>query len=288
MLSAAHWSAAAARHRQRIDAVVGDYLTDRRQGGSHPVVDFLFTYYPYRPAQLRRWHPGYGTLLADPPSGAHPYAGARGYRGTHGGVTVGHDYLRQRERTLRTTGALLAATAGRPPRFGCFGLHEWAMVYRTDTPRHRVPLRLGTAGTDAVVEANQLLCSHFDAFRFFAGEARGRNATALTRDTQLDHEQPGCLHATMDLYRVGAKLSPLVDSNLVADAFDLAYRAREVDMRASPYDLADLGYPPIPIETAAGKAMYLREQQAIADAGSGLRDRLLDTVRGLLDQLPSS
>jgi hypothetical protein len=34
--------------------------------------------------------------------------------------------------------------------------------------------------------------------------------------------------------------------------------------------------------------MYLREQQAIADAGSGLRDRLLDTVRGLLDQLPSS
>ena len=30
----------------------------------HPVHDFLFTYYSQRPAQLRRWHPGYGVALA--------------------------------------------------------------------------------------------------------------------------------------------------------------------------------------------------------------------------------
>ena len=40
-------------------------LHRRRTGVKHPVADFLFTYYSYRPAQLRRWHPGAGVVLAD-------------------------------------------------------------------------------------------------------------------------------------------------------------------------------------------------------------------------------
>ena len=36
-----------------------------QHGVKHPVADFLFTYYSYRPAQLRRWHPGAGAVLAD-------------------------------------------------------------------------------------------------------------------------------------------------------------------------------------------------------------------------------
>ena len=39
---------------------------------------------------------------------------------------------------------ILRLTAARPGQFGCFGLHEWAMVYRQDAHRHAVPLRLGT------------------------------------------------------------------------------------------------------------------------------------------------
>ena len=287
ILPAEQWTAAAAQHRGRIDALIGDYLRDRRRGGQHPVVDFLFTYYPYRPAQLRRWHPGHGTILADPPRGAHPYARSRGYTAVPGGVRVDPAHLSARARTIRTTHALLAATASRPARFGCFGLHEWAMVYRTDARRHRIPLRLGSTGTDAVVEANQLVCTHFDAFRFFTDPARGRNAVTLTRDDQLQHEQPGCLHATMDLYRVSAKLSPLLNSDLIADAFVLAHHAREIDMRASPYDLTDLGYDPICIETPDGRAHYVREQQTIARTGSALRLRLLGAVDGLLAQLPT-
>ena len=108
------WATAASRHTARIDGMIGDYLHDRRRGGHHPVVDFLFTYYPYRPAQLRRWHPGFGTVLADPPDGSHPYERARGYTRVPGGVTVGVEYLHTRERTLRTSRALLAATASRP------------------------------------------------------------------------------------------------------------------------------------------------------------------------------
>ena len=34
-----------------------------------------------------------------------------------------------------------------------------------------------------------------------------------------------------------------------------------LDMRASPYDLVDLGYPPVPIENADGRAEYARHQR---------------------------
>ena len=42
-------------------------------------------------------------------------------------------------------------------------------------------------------------------------------------------------------------------------------------MRASPYDLADLGYEPVPIETAEGRAEYVRRQSAFAEAAAPLR-----------------
>lgn len=47
----------------------------------------------------------------------------------------------------------------------------------------------------------------------------------------------------MDLYKWAYKLSPLVPSELVADCFALAREIRTLDMRASPYDLADPGVP---------------------------------------------
>ena len=89
---------------------------------------------------------------------------------------------------------------------------------RRGTPR-RVPLRLGATGTDTVVEAEvagPLRCSHFDAFRFFTPEAAPRNAGSPSRATQQDWEQPGCLHANMDLYKWSYKLSPLIDSETAA------------------------------------------------------------------------
>ena len=102
------------------------------------------------------------------------------------------------------------AIAARPGQFGCFGLHEWAMVYRTPEHRHEVPLRLGQAGTDAVVEQGELRCTHIDAFRFFTPEAVPRNRLAPTRESQPHLEQPGCLHAGMDVYKWAMKLGPLV------------------------------------------------------------------------------
>lgn len=62
----------------------------------------------------------------------------------------------------------------------------------------------------------------------------------------------------MDLYKYAMWFSPFIASELVADCFALARQARELDMRAAPYDLVELGYEPIHIETPEGRREYGR------------------------------
>jgi hypothetical protein len=270
ILAERQWRARRAAHESIVDGLLAGHLDRARRQEKHPVEDFLFTYYSHRPARLRRWHPGAGTALA---GDASEYAGLSGYSETPRGVTA---VLTDRRRdTVGWVHGLLTATAGRPAQFGCFGLHEWAMVYRAEEVRHSaVPLRLGSAGTDEVVESLPIRCSHFDAFRFFTPQARGLNVLQPTRESQPALEQPGCLHATMDLYKWAYKLEPLTPSELVLDCFRLAKDVRELDMRASPYDLAAAGYPPVRIETPEGRAEYTAAQRGFAERGQALRERL--------------
>ncbi len=281
VLDQASWTRRRDEHRDRVTKLIGPYLDRRRRGSSHPVIDFLFMYYRLRPAQLARWHPGFGVGLAGPE--AVVYSRLSGYRRTNRVVAVDPDLLFRRCATVEFVAGLLDSTARRPAHFGCFGLHEWAMVYRAEALRHDVPLRLGRGGTDTVVESMPLRCTHFDAFRFFTSPARARNSTQLSRDMQRATEQPGCLHAAMDLYKWCFKLLPLLDSDIVLDAFELAYAARELDMRASPYDLTSFGYQPICIETPSGRAEYVREQNAVAARAAAVRQALLTRCRTLLD-----
>ncbi|MGL5859659.1 MAG: hypothetical protein ACRCY9_00185, partial [Phycicoccus sp.] len=191
-----------------------------------------------------------------------------------------------RHRTVRFVRELLTATLARPPFLGCVGLHEWAMVYRLDPGDVRHPgwpLRLGREGTDEVVERHVVRCSHADAYRFFTDDARRRNTVSPSRTTQIAFEQPGCLHAAMDVYKWCVKLTPLMPGGLVADAFDLAREVRVLDMQASPYDLRDLGYHAVPIETAAGRAEYRERQRVFAERSNALRRRVL----AVLDAVPA-
>ncbi|EWT00735.1 3-methyladenine DNA glycosylase [Intrasporangium oryzae NRRL B-24470] len=275
VLTEPEWRARTEAHEARVDAATAAHLRRRQDGRKHPVEDFLFTYYSFKPGQLRRWHPGAGTAL----QGDAPHLKWRFYRVDAGRVGVDVDaFLEARGDTVRFVRELVSRTASRPGRFGCFGLHEWAMVYRLDQSdvRHSDwPLRLGQEGTDAVVESHQVACSHFDAYRFFTPDASPRNALAPTRASQAAYEQPGCLHAGMDLYKWAHKLVPAVSSDLVMDCFELAREIRELDMRAAPYDLRELGYAPVPIETAEGKAVYVAKQRAFAERGHVLRERLI-------------
>jgi hypothetical protein len=282
VLDAPTWRARAAAHRKRVARWTGPHRDRRRRGEAHPVLDFLFTYYSHRPAQLEQWHPGPGTALRD----AEEFLDVSGHvRLADGTVALDPTTLPHRHRTTAAfVRALLVATASRPARLSCFGLHEWAMVYRAAAPRHAaVPLRLGAAGTDAVVESLPVHCTHHDAFRFFTDDARPRNAITPTRADQVVHEQPGCLHVTMDLYKWAYKLAPATPGELLADCFALAVDVRELDMRASPYDLAAYGHPPVRIETPAGRAEYARAQAGLARRAAPLRDRLIalcDTILG--------
>jgi len=290
------WQARAAAHAERVDAWVQPHLARRTHGETHPVHDFLFTYYSQRPAALRRWHPGWGVVLLDAPE----YEGQRGYRvvpcnptpratrtgSDCMGLSVSPDHLSSQLPLVESIRRLLVATAGRTPTLGCFGLHEWAMVHRAATTpgaiRHDWPLRLGDSGTDEVVEQHRIGCSHFDAFRFFTDSARPLNTLQPGRDDRAEFEQPGCLHAGMDLYKHAFRLTPLVPSELVADCSELAWDIRELDMRASPYDFSDLGFEPVRIETPAGKQEYVAAQRTFAERGAPLRQRLIDECDRLL------
>ncbi|GAA4627167.1 hypothetical protein GCM10023113_27040 [Cellulomonas oligotrophica] len=277
VLEPAAWQPLADAHAARADAFTVGHRERRSRHERHAIEDFLYEYYPTRPAQLRRWHPGAGVRLAPGPDGPPPHAGWRWYR-THDDGTVGLDveaFLADRGEGVRFVADLVARTGARPAATGCFGLHEWAMVYRQGEHRHPLPLRLGQDGTDAVVEAHRIRCTHIDAFRFFTPAAAPRNTLQPTRATQPALEQPGCLHANMDLYKWALKLGPLAPGDLLLDAFDLARRIRVLDMRASPYDCTTYGLAPVEIDTPDGKAEYVAAQRAFAAESQALRTRLL-------------
>jgi len=276
LLARDDWRAREQAHREHAEALTAGHRERAARGERHPVEDFLFTYYSYKPAVLRRWHPGAGVDLGDAQSDDR--ATWRWYRpgAVSGAVAVDAAAFRvAKQPLLSAVERLLRVTAERPASFGCFGLHEWAMVYRQGEHRHPVPLRLGPQATDEVVEAHELRCTHFDAFRFFTDAAVPRNRTALRRDTQPATEQPGCLHANMDVYKWAVKLGPLVPGELLLDAFELAASIRVLDMKASPYDLSAWGYEPIAVETAEGKAEYVRQQRVFAARANELRARLV-------------
>ena len=278
VLDEAVWRPRAEAHAARVDTWTADRLERSARGRRHPVDDFLFEYYPTRAGQLRRWHPGLGVAV----SGATELAQDPAYRVVDDDVVaVDPAHFARRREGLAWVEGLVRRTAERPARLGCFGLHEWAMVYglEQDEVRHESwPLRLAPQAIRDVVDEQGVRCTHYDAFRFFTPESAPLNELAPTRATQPDLEQPGCLHATMDLYKWTSKYAPLVGSDLVADTFALAREARGIDMEAAPYDLRALGYAPIPVETPDGRAEYVRRQKLLVEQAAPLRARVADAL----------
>lgn len=55
---------------------------------------------------------------------------------------------------------------------------------------------------------------------------RPLNPVQLDRDSQTSNDQPGCVHANMDLFKWALKLWPLLPSEQMADALELAVSCR--------------------------------------------------------------
>ena len=280
VLPRAVWQARWQQHEQLAEHLIASRRQRAALGEADPVDDFLFTYYPFRLSALRQWSPGAGVALAD----ASELLFDRRFELQPDGTVMVATATAEVKHRLNFHLSLSRAIEQRPPLLACFGLHEWAMVYeRPEDRRHaQWPLRLGAAGTDAVVRSLPLRCTHYDAFRFFTPGARPLNRLTPTLPDREVNEQPGCVHVTMDLYKWTMKSAPWVPAELGTETFALAREARIIDMRASPYDFSAMGLVPICIETPAGRLEYENEQRALTKKAAPLRARLMQALERAL------
>jgi hypothetical protein len=235
-----------------------------------------------------RWSPGVNNRLSLNSSAKHAYLPEISELKVEENIAyINHNLFPEKlKRSTRWIYELLVKTNQSKPFFGCMGMHEWAMVYRAGQVRHsQVPLRLSDDEIAAVVESRPLLCTHFDAFRFFTDDAKPLNRNELSRETFQNTEQPGCIHTNMDIYKWAYKRYPWISGNLIADAFLLAVEARTIDMKASPYNLTDRGLEPIKIETETGRKEYLKHQTNIWERGLPIRERLIREYEQLIDKI---
>lgn len=275
------WCQRSRLHTARVAAVTDPWLEKRSRQQKDPVLDFLFEYYPFRVSRIKRWSPGIGVRLI--------YSGSSPLPSDEFTVEKGLAYLDpaklspKRRASVRWILELLERSAERKPHFGCFGMHEWAMVYKAGKIRHQqIPLRLSSEEIDRFVESRPLLCTHYDAFRFFTDPAQPMNRHLLSRSRFTEMEQSGCIHTNMDLYKWAFKLSPWIEGELIADTFLNAVAARKIDMQASPYDARAFGLEPIRIETEEGRKEYLKRQMEIHDRSTPLRQRLIESCHAIL------
>src|SRR5438045_5789734 len=86
VLSETEWRSRRAEHEIRVRTWTDPHQARVSRGEKHPVYDFLFSYYAFRPAWLRRWHPGPDVALAG--EGAREFLRWPEYRDTAEGVRV--------------------------------------------------------------------------------------------------------------------------------------------------------------------------------------------------------
>lgn len=279
-LSVEIWTSRAEKHMAIVGQLADAFLKRRSLGLTHVVHDFLFTYYNCSPLKLKQWVPSFEEVLVVTAQtrDEYPWLSDYWFRLDGNLLSLNSERIQENTRGLATFIADLCDNIlQKAPRFGCFGLHEWAMVYKLspDALRHKgYRLRLSPEDLDRFVESQTICCSHYDAYRFFTKEAHPLNILNPSLETRLQMEQGGCVHANMDLYKWATKLWPWVGSDFIAKAFLLALEGRELDMRASPYDLTDEGYAPLCIETEEGRKQYQKEQQLFAERSISLRKEL--------------
>ncbi|TAG07999.1 MAG: 3-methyladenine DNA glycosylase [Verrucomicrobia bacterium] len=279
------WTSRAERHAQRATETLAAARDRKTRGVAHPIEDFLFDYYPYPFSLLENWHPGFGWELGYEGDELPKPFSARDYALEDGWIRIAPEKMPGKEaERLKWILNLLECTQNRAPIFSCHGMHEWAMVYGMHEIRHAgtAPLRLSAAEIRKVVEHRPLMCTHHDAFRFFSNDAKPFNRFAPSIHKRELLEQPGCVHANMDLYKWAAKAMPWIGTERLFDCFELARDLRELDMRASPYDLSAWGRAAICIETEQGRREYEEMQRDLAERAKPLRKELVASIRQVL------
>jgi len=207
-------------------------------------------------------------------------------------LSIPPDDIERRQQILKTLApfqwysSILQTTLESEPILHCYGLHEWAMQYHpqgADPPpsakyQNSLKLRVSREVINETVERKGIRCTHVDALRFFAPAAGPLNhhGASLERMDQLRLEQKGCVHAHMDLLKIGLKLNSFIDSQLMVDILEVALAARKLDVEASPYDATEYGASIVPIETNDGRKLYREQQILLMQKAEPVRIRLLE------------
>lgn len=277
----ADWQSSRQNHKKKVDDLLNTYLKHREHQARNPILDFLFEYYSFAPSKLKAWSPGTGVLLLNARS-CFGYLSEAEFIENHVYLEI-NNFPSQRINSIQWILDLLKITLSQPPHWGCFGMHEWAMVYKANSVRHSyLPLRFSRKEINNFVDSMPLSCTHYDAFRFFTREAKPKNNHDLGRSTFRKYEQPGCIHTNMDLYKWAYKMYPWISSNTILEAFLLALKARKIDMRASPYKLDAYHLSPIKVETKNGRVEYIRQQKMIFEKSIPVRKKLIKEYENLL------
>lgn len=274
----------------------------------NPIYNFLHTYYRYSTLELQKWSPGRDCLLEGASKSDHGNILSEAFLSYNSDGCIyttasmnqalqpveGDPNSRYGWINLATMRDVLKATTERPPFLSCYGLHEWAMLYsgrnQQSLQKHQQQLnfRLSQKDINSVVESGKLRCTHFDAWRFFHPDSQEYNIiNPLSRKTQADYEQPGCIHANMDLFKYAFTLYPLVPAKLLLESLQLAIKCRKIDMRASPYDVTafDDCEHPICVETKEGKMEYMTVQAQLAEEAVPIRAAILEVYNAVLDEM---
>ena len=237
---------------------------------------------PTTPTRLRRCGAGIPESMSIS-AGAGDRTGRGATPGGRRPVTVDVEaFLADRGPRVTAVRRLLTATLDRPPvrllRPPRVGDGPSPGPGRCPPPGLAAAAR-ALRGTDAVVESHQVACSQRRRLPVLHADR------AAAQHPPADPRRAGTVRAAglparrYGLLQVGVPPGfPWSPSDLVMDGFDLARDIRVLDMRASPYDLRALGYPPVAIETREGKAKYVDAQRGFTVRSQALRRRLLEAT----------
>ena len=132
------------------------------------------------------------------------------------------------------------------------------------TPKNRMFTKEGSKVPNAALDAND-----------------GSELDRLVDQPRL--EQPGCLHANLDLFKWAIKLFPLISSSIIGDALEVALEARTLDVAASPYDAGIYtGGWKVKVEEEEGRREYKTRQIEIMGKSGEVRDRLIQAYEDVL------
>ena len=148
--------------------------------------------------------------------------------------------------------------------------------YRVGILQRRDQLRDGAVAASALDADGALGGCRQPRRRFQRIRDAAVHAQALQAGAGQDD---GIVLAFLQLAHAGVHVTPQVgELEIGAKCFQLALKARELDMRASPYDLSSYGYDPVKIETREGRVEYEVAQREINLQSYPLRQSIIDIL----------